>query len=126
MRIGDLHVTISGAGAMRSIASVAAVALQYVADDVGRDLAQRLGALLDEGDLFGAEPADLAATGTGKLDLIELHPGDRYVELAAAIAAHGNADIATFHGWPVLSVGSLCPTVTDAGDVRNVPGGGAT
>lgn len=57
----------------------------------------------DVDDLVRRETVDGPASGTRKLNRIQIQPSDRHLELVAAIAAHRDTYIVRLaHGWPVL------------------------
>lgn len=79
----------------------------------------------DRLDLIIRETVAPPAGRTDNVQSLELNPSDRYLETVAAIvASDGQLDAVFSHGWPILSVGSGSPTVTEAGGLTNAPGGG--
>ena len=76
----------------------------------------------DAADLLIGEAVSLAAPGAGKLQPLQFQPSDWYLELCAAIAGDGDADVIRIdRGWPILSVAVGTPTVTEARGGRNAP-----
>lgn len=68
------------------------------------------------GDLIFAKSEDAAASGARLSHILQCNPTDEYHELFAAFAAaHGNACTVVSHGWPVLSLVSDNPSMTEGG-----------
>ncbi|MAW99547.1 MAG: hypothetical protein CMN72_07840 [Sphingomonas sp.] len=125
-RVESLTIATIGANAaMASVRSLAA-ALAALGDGAAECVAGSIDLLDESGDLIVSKAVDAPAAGAGKLEAIKFDPSDRYLELCAALAGSGHANIVSVdHGWPILSLGSGNPSVTEAGGVSNAPGGGA-
>lgn len=96
-------------------------------DDFGSALRDLIAQAVDDPvDLGLGEVVNASALGADEIRL-RCDPSDRYCELVAAVAANSGDrfGLDVRHGWPILSVGDRTPTVTEAGGVRNAPGGGS-
>lgn len=135
-RVGELEIAFTGGEAAGLSIDSLASALVLAGGDPGGLLADFADLFTRAGDgglvsredgppLVIVEPMDRATARAGELQGFEILPGDRYLELAGAVARHTDANIVLRHGWPILSVGSTPPTVAEAGDAASIPGGGA-
>jgi hypothetical protein len=73
-------------------------------------LQQLARSVIEAGYLFNIEFPDGATARTG---VFLFQPVDWYLQWVAALARETGDTIAFDHGWPILSVGSRSPTVTE-------------
>lgn len=84
--------------------------------------------VIERGLLDGSRIEMLPATRTDDCIVAVIKPGERMIELCAAIADEGDGWSVEFrHGWPILSLvcGPITASVAEAGGVSSPARGGA-
>ena len=82
--------------------------------------------LTNESDLVRVELPLRAADRASDNYVFRILPGQRYVELVAAITRYCGGEAVVSHGWPILSVESRIPTVTEGAAPANAAPEGAS
>lgn len=125
-----LHTELTVTGTEWALQSVSALralcedAPELLPDALGEvDLGGLIDVPPDFSDLFVVEPFTVTTNTADQIGL-RCVPTKLYLDIVAAVQGKAGARCVFNHGWPVLSLGSVDPSVAEAGDGVNLPGGG--